>query len=84
MARKSKSQKRLEREREHQAYMESLPMLPEGAYFDDEDMLRLADGRYLADGVYRTPGGGQLLYEGIFHLRSLRKDVPETVTVKKE
>lgn len=40
--------------------------LPEGAYFDDEDRLRGADGEYLPDGVYITEDGDVLVYEGMF------------------
>lgn len=64
MAKKSKTQKRLAREREmRERYME-LPLLPEELYEDDDGVLLLPDGSYLPNGFYRTADGGHFLYEG--------------------
>ncbi len=42
-----------------------MPM-PEGAYFDDDEILRDKHGDKLPDGLYETADGGKILYEGNF------------------
>lgn len=71
---------RLAREEARQKEIyESLPLLPKDAYFDEEDMLRLKDGRYLDDGFYRTEDDGELLYEGIFLRYGFSNEEPPEV-----
>ena len=41
-------------------------ILPEGSYFDSDDMLRNKDGVLLPDGLYKN-GENVILYEGIFN-----------------
>lgn len=38
----------------------------EGAYFDEDDVLRDSDGKPLPDGLYRMDDGSLLAYEGNF------------------
>lgn len=45
---------------------ESATVLPDGAYFDDDEMLRSKDGQLLPDDTYKMPDGSMLLYEGNF------------------
>lgn len=51
-------------------------VLPDGAYFDDDEMLHAPNGELLPDGVYETREGETFLYEGNFANRffSLSKD----------
>lgn len=44
--------------------MDGYKELPEGAYIDDDEMLRDKDGNYLPDGCYQTADGDVLMYEG--------------------
>ena len=41
-------------------------ILPDGSFFDDEEMLRNKEGVLLPDGIYKD-GENILLYEGIFN-----------------
>lgn len=40
--------------------------LPDGAYFDDDEMLHYPNGELMPDGVYRTQDGEVFMYEGNF------------------
>lgn len=40
-------------------------ILPDGSYYDTNDMLRNKDGILLPDGLYKS-GDDTILYEGIF------------------
>lgn len=63
MVRKSKSQKKAERDAEFEKRLESLPELPEDSYEDEDRRIFLKDGTPLPDGCYRIEDGGVLLYE---------------------
>ncbi|QKF07199.1 hypothetical protein HLV38_02970 [Berryella wangjianweii] len=41
-------------------------VMPRGAYFDDDDVLRAGNGDALPDGAYQTDDGRLLIYEGNF------------------
>ncbi len=40
--------------------------LPEGAYFDEDDILRNPKGEKLPDGLYKCEDGSLISYEGNF------------------
>lgn len=42
-------------------------ILPEGAYWDGEDMLHAKDGTLLPDGLYKDANGNVIIYEGNFN-----------------
>ena len=66
MGKKSKTQKRIEREEAEKANFLSTPKIPDDAYYDDDGLLHIASGEYIADGVYRDSNDNILMYEGIF------------------
>lgn len=59
----------------------NIPQLPKGTYFDEQKLLRLADGRYIEDGVYLTQEGEVFLYEGIFETFPFGEVPPPTVSI---
>ena len=64
MVKKSKIQKRLDREREqHERFME-LPLVPKDSYVDSEDVWHFAGGSYMPNGLYRTSDDRVVMYEG--------------------
>lgn len=64
MAKKSRTQKRLERAREqHERFME-LPLVPIDSYADSDGVWHFSDGSNMPNGLYRNAEGGVIVYEG--------------------
>ncbi|MBX9035044.1 hypothetical protein [Gordonibacter massiliensis (ex Traore et al. 2017)] len=46
--------------------MDDIEKLPDGFYWDDDEMLRDAEGNLMPDGVYSDKDGNVIMYEGNF------------------
>ena len=64
MAKKPKTQKRLDREREERERFMELPLVPEDSFADDEGIWYFSDGSYMPNGLYRTSDDAVVMYEG--------------------
>lgn len=53
-------------EEEAKKIKEDTPRLPEGYYWDDDDMLRTKEGAFIDDGCYLDENGCFIMYEGNF------------------